>query len=74
MLMRSSSRSSNPITLPDTVQLLSEAESKTEKSEIYTKKTIFRTKSCNFVPPPYPEQYHFYATDWSFNINGVPHQ
>ena len=37
MLIRSSLLSSNPLTLPDTIHLLSEAESKTEKSKIYTK-------------------------------------
>ena len=35
MLIRSSLPSNNPLTLPDTVHLLSEAESKTEKSEIF---------------------------------------
>ena len=34
MLIRSSPPSSNPVALPDTVHLLSEAEPKNEKSEI----------------------------------------
>ena len=49
MLIRSSLPSSNPVTLPDTVHLLSEAESKTEKKEFYTTKSALRAISCHHL-------------------------
>lgn len=48
MLMRPSIHSSDPVTLPDTVHLLSEDESKTEKSEICT---ILEYQVYTWPPP-----------------------